>query len=146
MKIGAKAFKDCESIDTIVIPSNVVEIGPDAFRNCSDLVNVLLPESLDYIQNGTFQGCFSLKSITIPNGVVSIGSWVFAGCDNLEKVILPDSLDPFLMDSHAFDTCSKLQTIEIPANWEMDLNNLPFDKKFIKRRETSKEMNKMHTF
>ncbi|AFA49425.1 leucine-rich repeat protein [Acetobacterium woodii] len=58
VKIGAGAFKDCTTIETLEIPFTVTSIDSAA-------------------DNHTFGGCSSLKNVTIPSSVIKIGPNAF---------------------------------------------------------------------
>ena len=61
--IGDNAFRGC-SLDSITIPSTVVEIGTDAFQNCGKLKEVVFNEGhfgLQSIGDRAFYDCRSLE-------------------------------------------------------------------------------------
>ena len=88
--IGAAAFKDNDSITSIVIPSTVTSIRDRAFYNCKNLQTVTLPASIDTISVSTFAYCSNLTTVNIPRSVVSIGASAFAHCASLQNLIGPD--------------------------------------------------------
>jgi hypothetical protein len=80
--IGKEAFRNCNSLDTIVL-NNVIEIKEHAFLNCSSLQSLVVPDSVTNIEYGAFYGCESLTDITIPDSVTYIGYEAFDKCKNL---------------------------------------------------------------
>ena len=88
--IGAAAFKDNDSITSIVIPATVTSIRDRAFYNCKNLQTVTLPASIDTISVSTFAYCSNLTTVNIPRSVVSIGASAFAHCASLQNLIGPD--------------------------------------------------------
>uniref|UniRef100_UPI004024F7E4 leucine-rich repeat domain-containing protein n=1 Tax=Prevotellamassilia timonensis TaxID=1852370 RepID=UPI004024F7E4 len=78
--IGKFAFRDCDSLTSVIIPSSVTEIGFAAFVGCSSLTSVNIPSSVTYIEDGAFQDCISLTSINIPSSVTEIEESAFYGC------------------------------------------------------------------
>ncbi|KAL7714349.1 hypothetical protein QTN25_008126 [Entamoeba marina] len=63
-----KTFSNCFSLQSINIPSSVVEIHYFAFVCCYSLTSITLPSSLTLFENGCFGNCTSLKSnITLPS-------------------------------------------------------------------------------
>ncbi|MBQ3502839.1 MAG: leucine-rich repeat domain-containing protein, partial [Clostridia bacterium] len=80
------AFKNCDSLISIKIPSNVTSIGDRAFHNCNSLISMELPRTVTSIGEEAFRYCDSLVSITIGNGVTSIGSDAFSNCNSLSRV------------------------------------------------------------
>lgn len=51
------AFKDCEYLEDIELPSTINFIGKRAFYNCDKLNNIILPENLVYIGDAAFSDC-----------------------------------------------------------------------------------------
>ncbi len=84
----------------------VVSIGERAFNNCNSLMSVIIPSSVTSIDDYAFAGCYNLTSLVIPEGVISIGDSAFWGCTGLMSVAIPDSLT--LVGHSAFHECSRL--------------------------------------
>ena len=89
-KIGAEAFKDCDSLTSITIPDGVTSIGSSAFYECRKLTSVTIPDSVTTIGSSAFYDCSSLTSITIPDSVTWIGSRAFYDCNSLDSVHISD--------------------------------------------------------
>ena len=64
----------------IIFDNDVVTIPLNAFRDCNSITNIYLPSCVQEIGKGAFYGCESLASITIPDSLTKIGEWAFAGC------------------------------------------------------------------
>ena len=93
-KIGSSAFYVCKSLESITVPSTVLEIGVGVFSRCSSLRTVVLNEGLNRINKFAFSNCTHLQSITLPSTLTSVGDYAFEGCNMLrEIVILNESLD-----------------------------------------------------
>lgn len=89
VRIGDYAFKDSGLVE-ISIPDSVASIGRGAFSGCTKLDSVRLPSGLVEIQEQTFQGCSSLLGpIDIPSSVRRIGDSAFMDCS-------AESVDPIL--------------------------------------------------
>ena len=88
--IGAKAFKDCSSLESIIIPNNVISIGAMAFYDCSWLESVTI-EGNASIYNDAFRGCTSFTSVTIGNSATSIGYYSFHFSTLLERINVDES-------------------------------------------------------
>ena len=63
--IAEKAFKDCDSLTTIIMPNSVTEIGRRAFQGCSSLISMTIPASVASIESGAFEDCSSLQRIEV---------------------------------------------------------------------------------
>lgn len=111
-KIDDNIFKDCDKLETVVIPDTVTEIGNNAFNGCKALKDVNIPNDVTKIGNGAFCGCSALQKIIIPNNVTEIGDEAFRDCEVLENVILPDSLTK--IGNVAFANCKSFTNIIIP--------------------------------
>ena len=93
-EITVTGYKDGSEI---VIPENlfeftVTEIGDSAFRNCNSIVSVSIPSSVTSIGSSAFSGCSSLTSVNFGENsqLESIGSYAFEDCSSLEAVYITD--------------------------------------------------------
>lgn len=57
----------------ITFDDDVVSIPDKAFRDCTTMTSIILPNSLESICPKAFMGCSSLTSITIPDNVFTNG-------------------------------------------------------------------------
>ena len=112
--IGMYAFENCQSLQSINIPSSVTYIGVGVFNNCQSLQSINIPSSVTSIEGNTFQNCYSLKSVTIPSSVTSIGNGSFSSCYSLKSVTIPQSVRYIFFN--AFDYCKSLLSVSIPQN------------------------------
>ena len=104
--IGERAFYECDSLTSIVIPSGVTSIGSWAFAHCSGLTSITIPDSVTSIGDWAFYDCggSSLTSVTIGGGVTSIGEGTFfkINTENLQyvrfKSLVPPSLGGYIFD------------------------------------------------
>ena len=87
-KIADVAFRDCQSLRSIVIPESVESIGNAAFSFCENLTEVSFSEGLKTIGKGAFSCCRSLRSIVIPDSVDEIGKDGFAAGGALRHLSL----------------------------------------------------------
>ena len=67
-------------LKSILIPDQVTQIDAGAFAHCESLQGVVLSSNLDILENEMFYGDSNLLSVTIPDSVTRIGSSVFYGC------------------------------------------------------------------
>lgn len=85
--IEDKAFYDCQSLASVVLPSTITSIGKFAFYRCSKLENIDLPESLLSIDNQAFR-VSGLKTLFIPKNVTTIGVGITGYCQNLVSIVV----------------------------------------------------------
>lgn len=114
--IKAKAFKNCKSLKTVVLPDSITYIGEAAFQGCDSLKSINLPQDIKNISKSSFQSCTSLKSIVIPDGVTIIGESAFLNCKSLKAVIMSD--DTLAIKKSAFQNCDALESIVLPDKVE----------------------------
>ena len=74
---AANAFKDCDGLQSIIIPSSVTSLGRFCFSNCSGLTSITIPSSVVSLGDDCFSDCSGLTSITIPSSVTSLGESCF---------------------------------------------------------------------
>ena len=113
-EIGKSAFKDCNNLVSVNIPTSIVKIGETAFKNCGALSNIELPNSISNIGNSAFHSCSSLTAITIPDSIRTIEESTFNYCANLSSILIPDGVE--IIGSFAFNDCYKLESVSIPAS------------------------------
>lgn len=77
------------------VREGTVMIGEGAFRDCTSLQTILLPDSLLIIAEEAFYGCAvlsNLNGLELPSGLYAVGDRAFAGCRSLYDLDLPSSL------------------------------------------------------
>ncbi len=87
--IGSHAFSELANLRTVTITAkstNKLTICDGAFTGCPSLESVILPDNLVSIGSGAFSNCVKLTSITIPTNVTSVGTGAFANCSALSTV------------------------------------------------------------
>lgn len=115
--IGESAFKDCEEITSVSIPSSVTIIKNYAFRSCDKLASVTFDENSQLVEIGAyaFFGCRSLPGIELPSSLTTIGLSTFDSCDKLESITIPASVT--YIGEYAFSWCIGLNEIIVePGN------------------------------
>ena len=104
------AFKDCNFIESVIIPDSIVIIDEGAFLGCTSLKNVEIPESVIYISASVFANCPSLREINIPNSVVMFGHNIFGTNNNLSYneyhngLYIGNKQNPYIIFMKAKDT------------------------------------------
>ena len=109
--IAYDAFRDCDRLYSVTLPSSIRSIGKYAFKNCTRLSSVTLPGSIETIDYGAFMNCTGLTSLTIGNGVGEIGYYAFYGCNHLKRVTIPGSVKS--VGVGAFMSCTALNSVTI---------------------------------
>jgi RHS repeat-associated protein len=122
-KIGDRAFDDCSSMLSIVIPDTVTDIGAYAFDSCSALTEITLPSNVTTL--GSYAFCRSgLTSMTIPSTVTGIGTDLFYNCKHLTSVNIQSPITK--IPDHTFDSCSALTSVTYPSS-VTTIGNYAFD-------------------
>ena len=109
--IGNSAFQGCTALTTFVWSEKLTTIGDSAFADCTKLEVVSLPRSLTTINANAFNGCTKLSSVTFQKGLTTIGDSAFAGCVSLTELTLPEKLTT--LGKRAFEGCTKLAKITV---------------------------------
>jgi len=77
-QIISDGFKDLTSLQTVILPENIITVGYGAFNNCTSLKNINLSSNLQRIEPYAFCRCASLTNINIPANVSFIGAYAFS--------------------------------------------------------------------
>ena len=115
-RIRPSAFHHCD-IESLVVPSNIIDIGSGAFYGCKYLREITFEGHLPSIPKLAFSCCESLISIVIPQGVEAIELAAFEACKKLETIKLNDDLR--VISNNAFVHCPKLTSLVIPESVEV---------------------------
>lgn len=110
-RIG-KSFYKCKALESINLPSTLMEIGNDAFYSCSNLRQVVLNEGLKEIGQFAFSNS-KLDSINLPSTLVKIGKNAFRGCTHLGEVLCSEGLPDIW--STALKDCPTLGRFTFPS-------------------------------
>lgn len=143
--LPAGAFKECRTLQEVLLPAGVTSIGTEAFADCTALdavpflvstnlrkigdrafagaftggafstLNLSDATALTEIGNSAFEGCNSLTSLTLPAQLSKIGNGTFKECYSLEGRL---TLPVALsaIGSEAFYNCNNLKgTLSLPA-------------------------------
>lgn len=91
--IGNRAFKNCNKLSSVTIPSGVSAIGREAFAG-TVITEIAIPDTVKKIGDGAFYNCNRLENVTF-EGVGSlekeIGNGAFYDCIGLRNVDFGDA-------------------------------------------------------
>ena len=113
--IGERAFGECKSLTSIVIPDAVTSIGKGAFYDCSSLTSIVIPDTVTYIDGGAFEESH-LTSVVIPDSVTMISSHTFESCENLLSVVIGKGVTDIFYE--VFAGCRALASITYNGTME----------------------------
>lgn len=104
------------TVTSVTIPSDVLEVQKYAFYNCTALetVNFLVNDkgdSCDFIREYAFSKCNNLKNINLEN-ILMIGNNAFEDCKNLDNIDLDSA---YAIGKRAFANCTSLSYVDITA-------------------------------
>jgi hypothetical protein len=110
------AFKQCEKLVQVTLPSTLKSIGAVAFGFCPALRDIVIPEGVTQIEHSAFRNCSAMTSLTLPSTIQEIGEWAFEGCSAMTTVTIPESVRSirFIIDNNksinntAFGYCTRL--------------------------------------
>lgn len=131
VRIKENAFKNCEGLTSINIPSSVDEVSSQAFVGCNQLQNFVVDsqntkyraESNFLIEIDSAYGDILLLAGNseetirrIPNTIAIIGESSFQNCANLTNITLPSSITE--IKNNAFANCNSLTDIVFEGSKE----------------------------
>eukprot|EP00547_Thalassionema_nitzschioides_P016052 CAMPEP_0194232216 /NCGR_PEP_ID=MMETSP0158-20130606/667_1 /TAXON_ID=33649 /ORGANISM="Thalassionema nitzschioides, Strain L26-B" /LENGTH=725 /DNA_ID=CAMNT_0038964945 /DNA_START=43 /DNA_END=2220 /DNA_ORIENTATION=+ len=114
--IPKEKFKNCLSLETVILAEGVEEIGVDAFEGCAFLERIKFPSTLKRIEDNAFFGCGSLERVDLPEGLEKIGTYAFFCCHHLTAIRIPEGVKK--ISKEAFQCCIRLETIILPQSLE----------------------------
>ena len=142
-RIDHETFRDCKSLQKVVIPTSITSIGEDAFTgsgiytnekkwkkgaliidDCLIATNKDLPAKYIFknkipirlIAERAFANRKNLKSVTIPATVTAIPTAAFFECENLTDVVIPETVRE--VGNFAFYNCAMLRNALLPRDLE----------------------------
>ena len=89
--IANSAFENT-NIKNVWIPEEILRIGERAFANCQFLEHIHLPDSLVWLGKEAFYAAQRLRTIYIPPRVGELNHRVLAYCSSLRKIKAPAGL------------------------------------------------------
>ena len=101
--IDENAFDGCLSLQYVYADANckLNKIAANAFKDCQNLLEVNIPSMVDTIEGYAFYNCFKLREVNFNTTLLaSIPEYCFANCNSLEAISLPFGIN--VIDSYAF--------------------------------------------
>lgn len=82
------------NIETVILPSQLIEIPNYCFYNCKSLTSIDFPNSVTIIGQYGFYNCTSLSgTLRLPSSLTEIGAYAFQNCSSLSgDLIIPDNV------------------------------------------------------
>ena len=135
--IGANLFKDCENLETVVLPATIETIDSFAFSGCKNLKSITyegspnagkkaidLPLSIKSIGDSAFKNCSSLEGeldFTRNSALVEIGTEAFFG-NGITSLTIPSTVKN--VGQKAFGGCLTLSKATIYGSDEMSISTI----------------------
>lgn len=121
VSIGAGAFKGCENLELINIPTNMKVIKSETFYNTRVVTDTLLqaivvPNKVTTLGDYAFANNTNVGKVTIPANMLSIGTCCFENCTNLDTVTFSGTSKLRVIGDGAFHNCPNLDTITLPGS------------------------------
>ena len=134
--VGKEAYKDCKTVEKLVIAEGIEFIENASFAGCVNLKEVVLPSTLSRIgtikdetsnryglyglglfgdSNGAFAGT-AIKNIILPAKLSYLGEQTFSACRSLESINLPNGIKKIY--NATFQGCNLLKNVQLPDNLE----------------------------
>ena len=111
-------------IETVKLPSTLIEIGFGAFSN-SNITTIELPENLKTIGHGAFSGN-DIKNLKIPASVEIIGESAFGRNENLTNVIFEKNTKLSSIKEYAFSQTGLTSIDFSPIIQKFEIGNEAF--------------------
>ena len=109
--IPEKAFSDCNNLVEVELCDGLVEIGKEAFKNCEALKQMSIPSTVTKIHSYSFQYCDALETIELYDGLLEIGKQAFDHCISLKSISIPSTVN-FIGDRAFYET--QILSISLP--------------------------------
>jgi hypothetical protein len=109
------------------LPERLDSIGRRAFWECKSIKSFIVPEGVKRLEELTFCECENLKSITLPSTLEYIGAWAIMDCA-IESITLPESLSSIDLSALGHNKALK----DVYVSWKEPITDLddPFDNSF----------------
>lgn len=121
VELGVECFYECSSLDTVVFPSNSINIPNYCFKNCTSLTTIDL-SNVNLIGKDSFSGCTSLSTIQFGNNITTLGLSSFDGCTSLSgEIVIPANITT--LEQTIFAHCPNITSIKFLGSTPPTANN-----------------------
>ncbi len=105
-----------QTVETINIPSSVVEIYEHAISEFKNLKKIHFEENsrLTHIQYRAFYNNIKLEEINLPNSLATLGRQAFFKCSSLKEITIPKNCTD--IEEDVFYCCDNLETIKFAGD------------------------------
>ena len=92
ISIGANAFSNCKSLESITIPKTLKSAALyPVFNECPNLKEIKFEDGLTIVPEHLCQKTY-IEEVTLPSSIEKINSDAFANCPNLTKITILDGV------------------------------------------------------
>ena len=112
IEIGEGAFKKCNSLESINIPSTTTNIAKECFYACTKLNSVKLGNNVKSLGESAFDNDSALNTLEISTNLETVGKNCFYNCSSLDGNLTFGSKLSYI-GQNAFNKCSNLDSITI---------------------------------
>lgn len=131
INVNEAAFKNCKALEKVGLNTGISSFGNFCFYGCENLVDINLVSSISVLGESCFENCLALTEIELPRQLKILPNKIFANT-SLQRLICPDEL--ITIGEESFSNCQslesviyndKLQNIEVKAFYNcIQLNNV----------------------
>ena len=113
LQMGESCFSGCSALTSVkgFASCSITTLPSYAFQNCTSLGSIKMPGTLTTINTSAFSGCTSLASVDLDANLKTIGYGSFESCVSLGSVSIPSSVSK--IDIDAFKGCTSLATLSL---------------------------------
>lgn len=108
--IGAHAFTNCSSLETVLLPEGLVSITAASFSGLGKLTTVSFPSTLKAISGKQAFSSTGLTNVRLPYGLETLGNNIFQS-SKVETVIIPSTVTS--VGEHCFNSVKTLKYVVI---------------------------------
>ena len=128
ISIGANAFENCESLQSVTIPKTLKN-GPlyPVFNGCTNLKEIKFEDGITIIPENLCRATY-IETVDIPNSIDTIDQEAFSNCPNLTKITILDgvkSISKYAFTNHNSDLTIYCYEGSVAAKYAID-NNIKY--------------------